>query len=87
MTGALGSQPQWFHPAQLFFCALLVTVSAQTTQNLYTLDILLIFISISWSIDHAGAVYHEHSKAELCTVLANLKCVFRSDGKLCILIY
>lgn len=57
-------------------------VSAQTTPNLYSLDTLLIFISIPWSINHAEAVYHEHSKAEICVVLVDLKCVFRSDGKL-----
>lgn len=84
----LDSQHQWFHPVGLSNCAVLFanTGSAKTTQNLYTSDILKILISISWSINYAEVVYHKHLKAEICAVLVDLKCVFRSDGKLHILI-
>lgn len=34
--------------------------SAQTTPNLYTLNVLKILISISWSINYTEAVYHKH---------------------------
>lgn len=88
MTRVLGSQYHRFHPVGLSYCDALFanTGSAKTTQNLYTSDILKILVSIFWFTNCAKAVYHKHLKAEICAVLVDLECVFRSDGKLRILI-
>lgn len=84
----LGSQCQRFHPVGLSYCDALFanTGSAKTTRNLYTSDILKFLIIIFWFINCAEAAYHKHLKAEICAVLVDLECVFRSDGKLHILI-